>query len=42
MGENAKIDRIIFVLEILDKSLKDLGYKSETNIIEEFNKYIIL
>ncbi len=42
MGENATMDKIIFVLNILDKSLKDLGYKSETNLVEEFNKYSIL
>lgn len=42
MGENARIDRIVFVLNVLDKSLKDLGYESETNIVEEFNRYIML
>ncbi len=42
MGENATMDKIIFVLNILDKSLKDLGYKSETNLVEEFNRYIML
>ena len=29
MGENATMDKIIFVLNIIDKSLKDLGYKSD-------------
>lgn len=42
MGENATMDKIIFVLNIIDKSLKDLGYKSETNLVEEFNRYIML
>ena len=42
MGENAIMDKIIFVLNILDKALKDLGYKSETNLVEEFNRCIML
>jgi len=42
MGENATINKIIFVLNMLDKSLKDLGYKSKINLVEEFNKYSIL
>ncbi len=42
MGENATMDKIVFVLNILDKSLKDLGYKSTTNLVKEFNRYIIL
>lgn len=42
MGENATMNKIIFVLNILDKSLKDLGYKSETNLVEEFNRCIML
>ena len=42
MGENAKMDKIVFVLNILDESLKDLGYKSTTNLVKEFNRYIIL
>ncbi len=42
MGENSRIDKILFVLNTLDKSLNELGYKSKVNIIEEFNKYIIL
>lgn len=42
MGENATMDKIVFVLNILDESLKDLGYKSTTNLVKEFNRYIIL
>lgn len=39
MGENAKLDYIIYVLNIIDKSLKDLGFKVDKNLIDLFNKY---
>lgn len=39
MGENAKLESIIYILNILDNSLKDLGFKSDKNLVELFNKY---
>lgn len=39
MGENSKYDRTIFVLNVLDKAIKDLGFKSDENLVELFNIY---
>lgn len=39
MGENSRYDRTVFVLNVLDKAIKDLGFKSEKNLVELFNKY---
>ncbi len=39
MGENAKLEKIIFVLNSFDRTLKDLGYKTKLSLVDEFNKY---
>lgn len=39
MGENAKLDKIIYILDILDNSLKDLGFKGSGSLVSLFNKY---
>lgn len=39
MGENSRYDRTIFVLNVLDKAIKDLGFESDKNILVLFNKY---
>lgn len=38
MGENASLDKIIYVLNVLELTMKDLGYCSKVNLIDEFNK----
>ena len=40
MGENARVEKITCVLDIIDKAIKDLGFKSEENLLELFNKHI--
>jgi len=39
MGENAKLDKIIYILDILDNSLKDLSIKGNGSLVSLFNKY---
>lgn len=39
MGENAKLDKIIYILDILDNSLKNLGFKGNGSLVSLFNKY---
>lgn len=39
MGENAKLEKIVYALNILDRGLKDLGFKSNMSLIDLFNKY---
>ncbi|HBI93148.1 MAG TPA: aminotransferase [Terrisporobacter glycolicus] len=39
MGENAKLDKIIYILDILDNSLKYLGFKGNGSLVSLFNKY---
>lgn len=41
MGENARVESIIPVLNFLDMGLKDLGFNSDKNLVELFNKYYI-
>lgn len=41
MGENCKLENIMYVLNILDITLKDLGYKTNKSLIEEFNRSYI-
>jgi aspartate aminotransferase-like enzyme len=41
MGENAKLEKIIYILNILDKSLKHLGFKGKGYLVELFNKNYI-
>jgi aspartate aminotransferase-like enzyme len=40
MGENAKDDKIVYALNIIDKGLKDLGFISDKELIKLFNKYL--
>ncbi|GKU26997.1 pyridoxal-phosphate-dependent aminotransferase family protein [Clostridium folliculivorans] len=40
MGENAREDKIIYALNIINKGLKDLGFNSEENLVGLFNKYL--
>ena len=39
MGENARLENIIYILNILDKSLADLGFKGNGCLVNLFNKY---
>ena len=39
MGENANLELIIYVLNIIDKSLKDLGFNGNGSLVELFNKH---
>lgn len=39
MGENAKEEEISYALNIIDKGLKDLGFKSNRSLLELFNKH---
>ena len=39
MGENARIEKIIYILDILDLSLTDLGFKGNGCLVNLFNKY---
>ncbi|WP_455539274.1 pyridoxal-phosphate-dependent aminotransferase family protein [Terrisporobacter sp.] len=40
MGENANLDKIIYILYILDNSLKDLGFKGKGSLVSLFNEYL--
>ncbi|MBK1809764.1 alanine--glyoxylate aminotransferase family protein [Clostridium sp. YIM B02505] len=40
MGENAREDKIIYALNVIDKGLKDLGFNSEKSLVGLFNKYL--
>lgn len=40
MGENAREDKVIYVLNIIDKALKELGFKTDKDLVKLFNKYI--
>jgi len=39
MGENARIERIIFVLNALDNTLIELGFSSKHSLVELFNRH---
>lgn len=39
MGENANLNKIEHVLNVLDKSLSALGFKGNENLLNLFNKY---
>ena len=39
MGENANLELIIYVLNIIDRSLKDLGFNGNGSLVELFNKH---
>ena len=40
MGENAFEEKLTYALNIIDNGLKDLGFSSEYNLVELFNKHI--
>lgn len=39
MGENARLEYVVYVLNTVDNSLKELGFCSDKNLVELFNKY---
>ena len=39
MGENARIEEIFYVVNLIGKALKDLGYVSEKSLLDIFNGY---
>ncbi len=39
MGENARLEKIINILNTIDQSLKQLGFNSNKNLVELFNKF---
>ncbi len=42
MGENARLEKIMYVLNVIDIGLKDLGFKSDKELVGLFNKYLEL
>jgi len=40
MGENAREEKLVCALNTIDKGLKDLGFKSEQELVGLFNKYL--
>lgn len=40
MGENARIEKIVYALNTIDKGLKDLGFKTDKDLVELFNEYL--
>jgi len=40
MGENARIEMIVYALNTIDKGLKDLGFKTDKELVQLFNKYL--
>ena len=41
MGENANLEFIIYVLNVIDRSLKDLGFNGNRSLVELFNKHYL-
>lgn len=39
MGENARIDKILNILNTIDISLRKMGFNSKYNLVDRFNKY---
>ena len=39
MGENANLEFIIYVFNVIDKSLKELGFNGNGSLVELFNKH---
>lgn len=39
MGENAKLEKIIYILNIIDLSLRELGFNGNGSLVSLFNKY---
>ena len=40
MGENAKLEYIVYVLQVLDQSLKELGFQSSKDLVQLFTEYL--
>ena len=40
MGENARDEKLVYALNTIDKGLKDLGFKSDKDLVGLFNKYL--
>lgn len=40
MGENARLEKITYALNVIDNGLKDLGFKSDKELVTLFNKYL--
>ncbi|EHJ01606.1 Serine--pyruvate transaminase [Clostridium sp. DL-VIII] len=40
MGENAHEEKIVYALNVIDKGLKELGFKSDKGLVGLFNKYL--
>ena len=40
MGENARVEKIVYALNVIDNGLKDLGFKSDKELVVLFNKYL--
>ncbi|WP_315072856.1 alanine--glyoxylate aminotransferase family protein [uncultured Clostridium sp.] len=40
MGENAREEKIVYALNVIDKGLRDLGFKCDKDLVELFNKYL--
>ena len=38
MGENARTDKVVYALNIINKSLKDLGFETGKDLVELFYK----
>lgn len=40
MGENADVEKTTYILNVIDNSLKDLGYCTDKELVSLFNKYL--
>jgi aspartate aminotransferase-like enzyme len=40
MGENTRLEKIVYALNTIDKGLKDLGFKTDKELVGLFNKYL--
>ncbi|NRZ17621.1 aspartate aminotransferase-like enzyme [Clostridium beijerinckii] len=40
MGENAKVDKILYALNIIENGLKDLGFESNGELVNSFIRHL--
>ena len=40
MGENARIEKIVYALNVIDNGLKDLGFDANKSLVALFNKHL--
>lgn len=40
MGENAYEEKIVYALNVIDRGLRDLGFKCDKDLVELFNKHL--